>query len=61
MDIRKEILYPQIQGVTLTPFELERHGYVHLVAAQLYHHLVAHLMKRARQSLAHIFRLDDSN
>jgi hypothetical protein len=44
-----------------TPFELERHEYVHLVAAQLYHHLVAYLMKRARQSLAHIFRLDDSN
>ena len=35
------------------PFDHERHEYLHFILSHLYHHLVAHLMKKVDQSLVH--------
>jgi hypothetical protein len=34
------------------PFDHGRHEYLHFLLSHLYHHLMAHLMKRADQSHA---------
>ena len=48
----------------MPPFGHGRREYLHFLLFRLYHHLVAHLMKKVDQSLVHIFiilRLDVSN
>ena len=35
------------------PFGHERHKYLYFLLSHLYHHLMAHLMKRVDQSLEH--------
>ena len=35
------------------PFDHERHEYLYFILFHLYHHLVAHVMKKVDQSLVH--------
>ena len=37
----------------VSPFDHGRHEYLYFLLSHLYHHLMAHLMKRVDQSLVH--------
>ena len=39
--------------VLVPPFAHGRHEYLHFLLSHLFHHLVAHLMKKVDQSLIH--------